>query len=280
MPETTQTDLLTPEQAARQADAQTAPNGLYYATLGRLDSPNTTPAELARLTGAVPRGVAAALARFHYLFVPLALSGARLDGEDTTASFPLNDRTLIAPVYQTALVDKAICHRNAPVNSIEYVFLSSRLHGDRFALAFEFFINIAHNFVDTVGVPNSFAELVWKQATANVRGETSIDAWEERAEAQGRPLVEGDTRHRPTAAPARTQAVDEKARSAYHAAAFSDALAIYLLSLYLDFDYADLREREYPLLAAPALAERLKAVSKLFPPNDGYQFQILYRRRG
>jgi hypothetical protein len=53
-----------------------------------------------------------------------------------------------------------------------------------------------------------------------------------------------------------------------------------MLSLALDFDYHDLREREYPLLAAPALAERLRAVAGLFPPNIGYEFQILYRRKG
>ena len=73
--------------------------------------------------------------------------------------------------------------------------------------------------------------------------------------------------------------LDEKAKTAYVHAAFADAIAIYLLSLTLDFDYMDLREREYPLLAASALAERLRAVAALFPPNPGYEFQILYRRR-
>ena len=75
-----------------------------------------------------------------------------------------------------------------------------------------------------------------------------------------------------------TSRIDEKAKTTYIHAAFADALAIYMLSLTLDFDYADLREREYPLLASPALAERLRAVAALFPPNPGYQFQVLYRR--
>ncbi|MFZ0394753.1 MAG: hypothetical protein WAL73_12905, partial [Terracidiphilus sp.] len=74
--------------------------------------------------------------------------------------------------------------------------------------------------------------------------------------------------------------VDERARNLYIESAFSDALAIYMLSLAVDFDYHDLREREYPLLAAPALAERLRAVAALFPSNPGYDFQILYRRKG
>ena len=53
-----------------------------------------------------------------------------------------------------------------------------------------------------------------------------------------------------------------------------------MLSLAVDFDYHDLREREYPLLAAPALAERLRRVAALFPTNPNYDFQILYRRKG
>jgi hypothetical protein len=137
---------------------------------------------------------------------------------------------------------------------------------DRFGLSFEFFINIAHNFVDATGVPESFSSMIWSQAEAQVRGETSQDAWETRRRAEeGRPGQ---------------KAIDEKARTAYFAAAFSDALAIYMLSLSLDFDYRDLREREYPLLAASSLAERLRHVAGLFPANVGYEFQILYRRKG
>ena len=99
-----------------------------------------------------------------------------------------------------------------------------------------------------------------------MRGETSQDAWEARRRAQ-------DSRNG-------QKIIDERARTASIEAAFSDALAIYMLSLAVDFDYHDLREREYPLLAAPALAERLRHVASLFPPNSGYEFQILYRRKG
>jgi hypothetical protein len=74
--------------------------------------------------------------------------------------------------------------------------------------------------------------------------------------------------------------IDERSRNSYYESAFSDSLAVYMLSLAVDFDYHDLREREYPLLAAPALAERLRHVASLFPANAGYDFQILYRRKG
>jgi hypothetical protein len=275
MAEALTTDLLTPEQAAAQAPAMTAPNGVRYAVLPQAESATMPAHEIVRLAGTVPAALGNGLSRFDYVFVPLALSGARMDGAESTP-FPLVDRTLIAPAFNAALVDRSICHRNAQVNGREIVFLSSRLHNDRFALAFEFFINVAHNFTDTVGVPQSFSDLLWKQVTSNVRGETSIDAWEERAAALGVSVTELDARARGSAP---RSAVDEKARTSYYAAAFADALAIYQLSIFLDLDYADLREREYPLLAAPALAERLRAISRLFPPNDGYQFQILYRRR-
>jgi hypothetical protein len=124
--------------------------------------------------------------------------------------------------------------------------------------------------VDEAGVSESFAELVWSQAVADVRGETSLDAWESRILALGggeNAARDGKPR------------IDEKAKTDFLEAAFSDAVAIYQLSLSVDFDYSELREREYPLLAPQALAERLRLVAKLFPPNPDYEFAIRYRRR-
>jgi hypothetical protein len=222
-----------------------------YAAWGETRVPET---DLSRLVGAVPSGLSAALAQRAYYFVPLAIA-------DTGEIF-------VAPSYTVELGDRAICHRNATFGSTEAVFLSTRLVEDRFGLAFEFFINVAHNFVESAGVPESFSALAWSQAEAQVRGETSQDAWESRRRAQDNQLGQGK------------KTIDERARTAYFDSAFSDALAIYMLSLAVDFDYHDLRERDYPLLAAPALAERLRHVAALFPANSGYDFQILYRRKG
>jgi hypothetical protein len=97
---------------------------------------------------------------------------------------------------------------------------------------------------------------------AGVRGETSLDAWEARKFATS---PGPDT---------------EKYKNEYLAAAFADAISIYLLSLCLDVDYYDLRERDYPLLAPTPLAERLRKVAELFPPNGGFEFAIYYKRRG
>jgi hypothetical protein len=237
------------EKVATQASVSHAANGIRYATWGET---RISDADLERLVGAVPATLSAALSQRTYYFIPLAIGDT---GE-----------TMIAPSYSVDLGDRAICHRNANFGAVEAVFLSTRLVEDRFGLAFEFFINVGHNFVESAGVPESFAALVWSQAEAQARGETSQDAWETRRRAQDvRPGQRG---------------VDERARNSYFESSFSDALAIYMLSLAVDFDYHDLREREYPLLAANALAERLRHVAALFPPNPGYDFQILYRRKG
>ncbi len=253
MASSAQIELWQAGRVASHASLSTAANGIHYSTWGetRLSEP-----DLERLIGAVPASMAPALERRAYFFVPLAIVDT---GE-----------ILIAPGYTVELGDRAVCHRNASFGTTEAVFLSTRLVEDRFGLAFEFFINVAHNFVEAAGVPASFSDLIWSQAEAQTRGETSQDAWESRRRAQDTRLTGNSSQKK----------VDEQARNQYAEAAFSDALAIYMLSLALDFDYHDLREREYPLLAAPALAERLRHVANLFPANAAYEFQVLYRRKG
>lgn len=240
-----QIELLPAQKVAQETQVLQAQNSVCYAQYG---DTHLTAQELERIVQAVPDAIAAALKRRAYYFVPLTIS------ED--------DETLVAPEYTIDFSDRAICHRNVQFGNSECIFISTRLMQDRFALAFEFFINVGHHFVESVGVPQSFSDLVWSQAEADVRGETSQDAYESRRKAADRGRS------------------DEKAKSAYFEAAFSDAIAVYLLSLSIDFDYADLREREYPLLGVPALAERLRHVAELFPPNAGYEFEIRYRRRG
>lgn len=246
---TTQSELWHAEKVATQVTVLTAPNGIRYASWGEN---RISDADLERLVGAVPAALSGALNQRAYYFVPLAVADT---GE-----------TMIAPAYSVELGDRAVCHRNASFGTTQAVFLSTRLVEDRFGLAFEFFINVAHNFVEAAGVPDSFSSLVWSQAEAQVRGETSQDAWESRRRAEESRRGQN--------------AVDERARNSFFESSFSDALAVYMLSLSLDFDYHDLREREYPLLAATALAERLRHVAGLFPANEGYEFQIHYRRKG
>jgi hypothetical protein len=272
MAESAQGGLVLATQVAQEAAKVRSPNGICFAEYG---DTGLNEVELARMVQAVPSAVAAALSRKIYYFVPLAMADGR--GGEPVEQRSGVEATMVSPIYTSELADIAICHRNVALepgagsspDGGEGVFISTRLLSDRFSLAFEFFINVGHAFVDEAGVAESFAELAWNQAVADVRGETSMDAWENRAASLGGESAGRDGKPR----------IDEKAKTEYLEAAFSDAVAIYLLSLAVDFDYSELREREYPLLAPQALAERLRLTAGLFPPNADYEFAIRYRRR-
>lgn len=284
-------------QVAREAEVRQSGNGVQFATYGET---GVAVPDLTSMLEVVPSLISESLKGNTYYFVPLAL---RESAESSTTAPGVvkasNEPAMIAGEYTDEFSDAAICHREVELgNGHRGVFISTRLMNDRFALSFEFFINVAHAYVDAAGVPERFMELAWQQALANARGETSMDAWESRNLALGRPPqaepeISNPRRRRTYTAVARAfgsevagvQAVavpaiaDEKERQLFLESAFSDALAIYLLSLSLDFDYSELREREYPLLAPAALAARLKLVSEMFPPNPGYEFSLRYKRR-
>src|SRR6202163_2497031 len=233
-----------PDEVVRQSPVSQAPNGICYAIVGEV---TVAASDLERMVSAVPNSAAAALARKAYYFVPLTVNQG--------------DETVIADRYDVTLSDNAVCHRNLDLGGSQCVFISTRLMDDKFSVAFEFYINVGHAVVEKAGVSREFADLVWKQAESRVRGETSLDASELRKLA----MEPGpDT---------------EKHKNEYFAAAFSDAISIYLLSLFIDVDYYDLRERDYTLLAPAQMAERLKKVAELFPANPGFDFTIYYKRR-
>jgi hypothetical protein len=233
-----------PAEVVRQTPVSQAPNGICYAIAGEM---TVSSSDLERMVAAVPVTAAAALERKAYYFVPLTVNQG--------------DETVIADRYDVALSDNAVCHRNLDLGDSQCVFISTRLMDDKFSVAFEFYINVGHAVVERAGVSEAFADLVWKQVESKVRGETSLDAWESRKLA----TVPG-----PDA---------EKYKNEYFAATFADAISIYLLSLFLDVDYHDLRERDYPLLAPQQMAERLRKVAELFPANPGFEFAVYYKRR-
>ncbi len=233
-----------PQEVIRMAPVTQAPNGILFAAMGEI---TLASAELERMVAAVPRAIAVGLERKAYYFVPLTVS----QGE----------QTVIADRYDVALSDQAVCHRNLELGNAQCVFISTRLMDDKFSVAFEFYINVGHAFVERAGVAQAFSDVVSKQVEDRVRGETSLDAYELRKLATGGG---------PDA---------EKARNDYLSTAFADAVAIYMLSTFLDVDYFDLREREYPLLAPNPLAERLRSVAALFPANPGFEFAVYYKRR-
>ena len=233
-----------PSEVVRLTPVTQAPNGICYAAAGEIA---VNSFDLERMIAAVPTRVAAALERKAYYFVPLTVSQG--------------DETVIADRYDVSLSDNAVCHRNLSLGDSQCVFISTRLMDDKFSVAFEFYINVGHALLERAGVSRDFSELAWSQVESGVRGETSLGAWEARKLA---------TANGPDS---------ERYKNEYLEATFSDTISIYLLSLYLDVDYYDLRERDYPLVAPSALAERLRKVAELFPPNAGFEFAILYKRR-
>ena len=300
--------LIRATQIAREAEVRRSPNGVRFATYGETGVPGP---DLDRMLQAVPEAIANTLKANTYFFVPVALREPDMTDSPRKSRAESPEQAMVAPAWTDDLSESAICHRNVELDpGHRGVFISTRLMGDRFALSFEFFINVAHAFVDEAGVPERFAELAWQQAQNNVRGETSLDAWEARNVALGRPANwepqppvapassrrarafgsgVGGSRNfasgslQQAVVPSLTAAADpvasERDRGAFSETAFSDAVAIYLLSLALDFDYSELRERDYPLLAPGALAERLRLIAELYPPNTGYDFAVRYRRR-
>jgi hypothetical protein len=244
MTQTTQATTREPAEVIREVPVSQAANGICYALSGDMTIPAV---DLERMISAVPASVARALERKAYYFVPLVVNQS--------------DQTVIDDRYDVTLSDNAVCHRNLELGGSQCVFISTRLMDDKFSIAFEFYINVGHAFVERAGVSREFADLVGKQAELGIRGETSLDAWESRklGSAHGADV--------------------ERHKNEYFAAAFADAISIYLLSLFLDVDYQDLRERDYPLLAPAGLAERLRKIAELFPPSAGYDFAIYYRRR-
>src|SRR5258706_15111939 len=195
MSQTAQAITRPPTEVVRETPVSQAPNGICYAVSGDMSIPG---ADVERMVAAVPKSVAAALERKAYYFVPLTVN----QGDDT----------VIADRYDVALSDSAVCHRNLDLGGSQCVFISTRLMDDKFSIAFEFYINVGHAFVERAGVPKDFAELVWKQVEGNARGETSLDAWEARKLATG---------HQPDV---------EKHKNDFFTAAFSDAISIYMLT--------------------------------------------------
>ena len=146
-----------PAEIIREAPVSQAPNGICYAVLGDM---SISAADTERMISSVPKPIGAALERKAYYFVPLAVNQG--------------DQTVIADRYDVALSDNAVCHRNLDLGGSQCVFISTRLIDDKFSIAFEFYFNVGHAFVERAGVSQDFADLVWKQAEAKVRGADSL----------------------------------------------------------------------------------------------------------
>jgi len=162
-----------------------------------------------KLVGAVPRTLAPAIAKRCYYFVPLVIVEG--DGKDGVVA---------APHYTVDLGDRAICHRNVSIGAVEAVFFRPAWS----KTALDWPSSSSSTWPTTSSTPPVFPRASppspWSQAQAGVKGETSQDAWETR-----RRALDPVTNAEGTAMP-----LDERARKNYEESAFSDSLAIYMLS--------------------------------------------------
>ncbi|MEI9970287.1 MAG: hypothetical protein WDM87_17340 [Terracidiphilus sp.] len=190
--------------------------------------------------------------------------------------FPLaiadTGENLVAPAYTVELGDRAVCHRNATFGDTEAVFLSTRLVEDRFGLAFEFFINVAHNFVEVAGVPESFATLVGRKPRHRF---AEKPAWTHgrRARRALEPRNGGKT--------SGTNGIDERApQRFFRVVILRRSCRLYALAR------CRLRLPRSARARVPAAGRPRNWPSAyvtwpfLFPSNVGYEFQIHYRRKG
>ena len=136
MASSAQVELWHAEKVATQVAMVEGPNGLRYAAWGET---RVSDADLERLSAPSPPR-----SRRRCASAPTSLF---------LLPSPILAKTWLRPRYTVELGDRAVCHRNATFGSTEAVFISTRLVEDRFGLAFEFFINVAHNFVEAASVP-------------------------------------------------------------------------------------------------------------------------------
>ena len=210
--------LLGAAQVASTLVLRAAKNGVRFASFG--ETKLEPASELERVIEAVPATVAPALGARAFYFVPLAMAPER-QGK--------TGETLVAPVYTAELAEEAICHRNVELvgppggaqgsGRHEGVFISAQSAARPVCACVRvFYQRGARLFSDRRHSGEAFTNLAWGQALADVRGETSQDAWEARAEA----IERGKARARkPTSGLA----------ASIFESAFADALAIYMLSL-------------------------------------------------
>ena len=170
------------------------------------------------MIAAVPDPIAASLTRKAYYFVPLTVNQG--------------DETVIADRYDVALSDNAVCHRNLNIGDAQCVFISTRLMDDKFSVAFEFYINVGHALVERAGVSQEFRR----------PGLAASRSWCARRDV-ARRLGSTQVGHRSWSRMRRNS------RTNILRPALRMRFRFICFRFYLDVDYYDLRERDYPLLA-------------------------------
>lgn len=242
--------MLSVEEVVRTSDARRGDNGFAFGVLGN-NGPGTTALE--RMVAAVPNEIVRRIGRTACYFVPWLIKQRR--GVTVSVDAPEGNDSR-----------KELCHHLDIKPNANLLLISLNFYSDdSYGLAMEFFDKVAYIAALDPSPRNDFYELLDQQLRNEKGGELTPEAWEWRTS-----VLEQRAKDEP----------DQEAELNYRRAAETDALGVYMASLYTDVFYEDLFDGEENLVPIPPelLYERVRILERLFPPARGYSFQIVRQR--
>ncbi len=261
MLESVQTGLTHAGNVVQESPLRESPNGVRFAQFGET---NLVLADLERLVQAVPNSIASVLIDRAFYFVPLAL--AERSG-DLPKGVSEPSETLIAAAFSPEWSELAVCHRDVRLGSREGIFISTRLLGEPLRPR----LRVLHQRRPRLRRYRRHSRALLR---AGLGAGARRRPWRNQPRCLGQP-------HRRAPPPARPKARCRSTRRPSRSTSRppsptpSPSTSSRSPSTSTTPNYAS---AEYPLLAPQPLAERLRLVARLFPPNSGYEFAIRYRR--
>lgn len=243
---------MTIEEMLRSSEVRTAGNGVVYAVV---DPGETNARSLEQMVEAVPRSLVPRIGRTACYFVPWLLKEKRGVVIETAAEVPEDGD------------QKTLCHHLdlKPQGNLLIISLQFYQH-DSYGLAMEFFDKIAYVASLQPEARDDFYRLLERQLRDEHGGEMTPEAFAWRKE-----LVQ-QRRRGETA---------EEALTNYRRAAETDALGVYMASLFTDVFYEDLfdeDEDDVKPLSPDHFYERIRTAERLYPANRGYSLQVVRQR--
>ena len=243
---------MTIEEMLRSSEVRTAGNGVVYAVVepGEADVRS-----LEQMVEAVPRSLVPRIGRTACYFVPWLLKEKRDVVIETAAEAPEDGE------------QKALCHHLDLKEQGNLLVISLQFYQhDSYGLAMEFYDKIAYVASLQPETRDDFYRLLERQLRDEHGGEMTPEAFAWRKE-----LLQ--QRHRGDAA--------EEAETNYRRATETDALGVYMASLFTDVFYEDLfddgEETSTPL-SPDHFYDRIRTAERLYPANRGYSLQVVRQR--
>lgn len=242
---------MTIEEMLRSSEVRTAENGVVYSAVEASDADTGS---LAHMVETVPRSLVPRIGRTACYFVPWLLKEGRGVAIATGMEEPEESE------------QKTLCHHLDLKPQGNLLVISLKFYEmDSYGLAMEFFDKIAYVASLQTEERDDFYRLLERHLREEQGGEMTPEAFEWRKELL-QQRRRGD--------------VSEETQTNYRRAAETDALGIYMASLYTDVFYDDLFDDDEALtpLAPDQFYERVRTLERLYPANRGYSLQIVRQR--